>query len=129
MLELKSEFIGYWYQIQETAKKCMIGFDIMQKSESAISIEEQEKLGEELVKLNIHDAHAVWYIGQMFININRAIMDNRPNLNLINYLSQVNGTLNAESYWTGVWNNDFSSEEAANLKALSQVRGKLISLL
>jgi hypothetical protein len=130
-MEIKSEFIKYWNaEVSEIAKSCAKGFDLLQKGEnSSLSAEERENVATQFNELGLKDPNAVWFIGLMIGDIHRSIMDNRPNLNLINSIGQVNGCLNSDSYWTNVWNNDITTEEAQNLKNLASLTSKLISLI
>lgn len=50
----------------------------------------------------------------------------RGRLNLVNSICQVSGCLNSESYWTNVWKNDYTSEEAKNLRELAPIVKELM---
>ena len=123
---LSQEFLSYYEgTFKPVATKCAIGFDAMYQAENGkISLDDPSL---DVVKKAV-DGSAIWYIGLLISDVENAKFS-RGRLNLINSMSAVNGCLNSESYWTNVWNNDVSSEEAKNLKELSGLTKELISKL
>jgi len=132
-MQLKEKFKELWYsKVEEVAKKCsdIEAFNLMKQIEyGIISDEEKEKIGKQLEEMNIHDINAVWYVGFMIGDIQKCIFQDKLNLNLINSVSQINGCLNSDSYWSNVWDDNIDSEEAKNLKELGILMQELIKYL
>lgn len=82
-----------------------------------------------VIALNkLTDSNAVWYVGQMIGEIDRHIIKG-IRLGVLNVLNGVYGCLTSESYWTNVWKNDKTSEEAQNLLALAEKMKVLVKKL
>ena len=132
-MQLKEKFKELWFsKVEDIAKKCsnIEVFNLMKQIEYGnISDEEKEKIAKQLEGMNIYDINAVWYIGFMIGDIQKCIFQNKTNLNLINSVSQINGCLNSDSYWSNVWDNNIDSEEAKNLKELGILMQELVRYL
>ena len=122
--QLSQEFIGFYtHTFKPVAEKCIEGYGAMLKVERGAN---PEDLGEKWdVVENAVDANAIWYVGILMSDIERALFKGK-NLSFINSIAQVNGCLKSESYWTNVWKNDTSSEEAKNLKSLAGLMNELM---
>lgn len=125
------EFIEMWdTKVKEKAKECSKGYDLLCKLQyDNLSEDEKNKIVEQIKEKNIQDINAVWYIGKLIWAVEHALADDRTDLNFINSTYQVKSCLNSESYWENVWKNDFSSEEAKNLKELGSLMEDLMSLI
>jgi hypothetical protein len=128
MKELSENFISYYKtNVKKLALLCSHDFKIMYEIEH--NPEKYNEESPEVLKIKtLIDPNAVWYIGLMVGDIEHSLLQGK-NLNLINSVSQVRGCLNSESYWTNVWKNDISTEEAKNLKKLASVMIDLTKLL
>lgn len=121
---LSQEFLGYYEStFKPIAEKCIEGYGAMIKVENGAK---PEDLGEkwDVVKNSV-DANAIWYIGLLMSDIERAKFS-RGRLNLVNSICQVSGCMNSESYWTNVWKDDYTSKEAKNLRELAPVVKELM---
>ncbi len=125
--QLKESFLALWRsEVFPVAEKCAKGFKTIQEIESGKEIPEDHP---DIVFLKAKkDPSAIWYIGLMIGDVEKAVFQGES-LNLVNSLSQVSGCLNSESYWTNVWGNDASSEEAQGLKALAKLMIELMKKL
>ena len=92
-------------------------YKFMQECENSGKVDEADERLEKLKAFK--DTNAVWFIGVMAGEINYATMHG-VGLSLINAISAVTGCLTSESYWTNVWNNDFTTSEASNLRKLGE---------
>lgn len=113
-----SDEFGAYYNstVKPIAHKCAEHFKLIMKIENG----ETPTSEDEAVLKTIHDPIAVFYVGHMVGDVERALVAG-TNLNLINSLGQVQGVLAKDStYWKNVWNNDFSSEEAKALVKLGE---------
>jgi len=121
---LSQEFLGYYEStFKPVATKCIKGYRAMVKVENGAK---PEDLGEEWDKVkNAVDANAIWYIGLLLGDIEKCRIKGKR-LNLINSMSAVHGCLNSDSYWENVWKNDYSSEEAKNLRELAPIVTELM---
>jgi len=132
-MQLKEKFKELWFsKVEEVARKCsnIKAFNLMKQVEYGnISDEEKEIIAKQLEEMNIHDINAVWYVGFMIGDIQKCIFQDKINLNLINSVSQINGCLNSDNYWTNVWDDNINSEEAKNLKELGILMQELIKYL
>jgi len=132
-MQIKEKFKELWFlKVEESARKCsnIEVFNLMKQIEYGnISDEEKEKIAKQLEEMNIHDINAVWYVGFMIGDIQKCIFQNKTNLNLINSVSQINGCLNSDSYWSNVWDDNINSEEAKNLKELGNLMQELVRYL
>ena len=125
--QLNNHFITYFINtVKPVAEKCAELFPTMRDIENKKPFSETDP---NVIKLKaLIDGNAPWFIGLMIGDIESGI-SNCINLNLINSISQVNGCLNSESYWTNVWKDDFSSQEAKNLKELAALMPELLNRL
>lgn len=125
--QLNSHFIAFYNEsVKPIAEKCAELFPTMRDIENRKPFSETDP---NVIKLRaLIDGNAPWFIGLMIGDIETAIV-NGINLNLINSIGQVNGCLNSESYWTNVWKDDSSSEEAKNLKELAALMPELLNRL
>ncbi len=124
--QLSESFLALWgSEVFPAAEKCAKGFKTINEMENGKEFAEDH---EEMIFLKSRkDCNAIWYIGLLIGDVEKAKFHG-TSLNLLNSLSAVNGCLNSESYWTNVWENDDSSEEAQNLRALAKLMSKIISL-
>lgn len=130
-MEFSNKFKSKWdNEVKKQAKICSKGYDLLCKLEyDNLSESEKVEISEEFNKLNVQDYNAVWYVGKLIWAVEHALADDRTDLNFINSTAQVNGCLNSESYWENVWKNDFSSEEASNLKLMGEMMKELMKLI
>lgn len=123
---LSQEFLEYYEStFKPVALKCSKGYKEMVKAEKGEITEDSSEL--DGVKKAV-DSMAIWYVGLLISDVERAKFSH-GRLDLINSMSTVHGCLNSESYWTNVWSNDTSSEEAKNLKELAGLTEGLIKKL
>ena len=119
-MQLKEKFKELWFsKVEEVARKCsnIKAFNLMKQVEYGnISDEEKEIIAKQLEEMNIHDINAVWYVGFMIGDIQKCIFQDKINLNLINSVSQINGCLNSDSYWSNVWDDNINSKKQKILK-------------
>lgn len=121
--DLKQEFLSFYEsEFKPVALKCAEGYKTILRAERGEISEDSPEL--EFLKTT-KDAMAIWNIGLLIGDVESAKFSN-GRLNLINSLSAVSGCLNSESYWTNVWNNDVSTDEAKNLKELAPLAEELI---
>jgi len=105
-------------KVKELARKCVNAefIHLVAKGESGALTENEDievrKLSEE-----IKDAYGMWYISNMIWRVEHSLADNREVLAQLP-ISEIYSTISSESYWTNVWNNDFSTDEAINIKNL-----------
>ncbi len=136
--QLKPEFLQFYREnVRPVAEKCANGFHIISAMENGKPVDEKDKellngkpvdeKDKELLNSRV-DAEAIWHVGCMIGIIDKAAIGGM-NLNVINSVSQIQGCLNSESYWQNVWNNDFSTEEAKNLKELGSKMNKLVEFI
>lgn len=124
---LSHKFLQFYDKtVMPVAEKCANGFKTIASLERGETIDETS---EEFLYIKNHkDASGIYYIGLMIGDISIYRIKG-IRLNLINSLSMVNSCLNSESYWTNVWGNDLSSDEAKNLKELAILMKELVKLL
>ncbi len=121
----KKSFMEYYNnEVKELAVKCAEGYRLMYDVEAGDKKPDCPEM-DALAKAK-KDLMAVWYIGLMIGDIERANIKG-IRLDFINGISAVHGTLTSESYWADVWQNDFSSEEAKNLRELGEKMKVLIA--
>lgn len=125
--QLNPHFISFYNEsVKPVAQKCAELFPVIRDIENGKPFSENNP---DFIKLkSLVDVNAPYFIGLMIGDIDTAIF-NCINLNMLNSVSQVNGCLNSESYWKNVWNNDYSSEEAKNLKELAALMPELLNRL
>jgi hypothetical protein len=123
--KLNDEFVKYYlHTVKPVAVKCADGYKTILAIENGQKFEDTHK---DMVKIKTSlDVNAIWYIGLMIGDIESCIL-NGKSLNLVNSVCTVQGCLNSDSYWTNVWKDDFTSEEAKNLKELGGMMNDLIS--
>lgn len=118
----KHEFETFYREVvRPLALKCAAEFETIKAAEDRGSMtkEEEEKIGK------WKDPTSIWYVGLFIRDLDTAMIYGQG-LNMLNAVNQVYGVLREGStYWKGVWDNDFSSEEAQNLRAL----GKQVEVL
>lgn len=125
---LKDEFVSLYHKtVKPIALKCAEGFHVMKQAQEGKEIKVEDIGYFEKIKESV-DSNAIWFIGHMIGDIEKALIGG-IRLNTINSISQVHGCLTSADYWTNVWNNDYSSEEAKNLKELGEEMNNLIKLL
>ncbi len=130
--ELSTDFLAYWNEtVKPIAELCAPKdiFDYMYKVEREGFVAKDED--PEMIKMtSMGDITGMWYIGWLIRDTNNARLRG-VRLDLINSLSQISGCLahSNTSYWTNVWHNDFSSEEATNLRRLGEVMPELVKKL
>ena len=125
--QLTQDFIAYYNEkVEPVAKKCAELFPEISAIENGKQFDDNDSI---VLKIKaLVDVNATWYIGLMISDIQTSILYGKS-LNLINSVSQVCGCLNSASYWTNVWNEDVSSEEAKNLKELAALMPELLKKL
>lgn len=116
--ELSINFLIYWNETAKPlAEKC-VNKDIW---DYAYGIERQGKNVNEndpnhILMTKLGDFNALWYIGWLIRDVENCKMRGMR-LDLINSLGSMNVLKHSNtSYWTNVWKNNFSSEEAKNLR-------------
>lgn len=115
-----------WQQI----KICTPEYANIRKLESGrLSTEEKDKLIAEIREKDYKDIEGQYYIGELVCVVEHALADNRKNLNFVQHMMQVHGCLNDDSYWTNVFENDFSSNEAKELLKLKGLINELYKLI
>ncbi len=135
---LKDNFVEYYQTtVRPLAEKCAKGFQTMLKAENNMLVLNNDTgllkniLDGEAdadILLTCKDPNAIWFIGHMIGDIDRALIKG-IRLNTINSIGQIHGCLTSDSYWENVWENNFSSEEAKNLKELAEKMKELVTLL
>jgi hypothetical protein len=122
-----TEFTKIWdSETKEVARKCVNSefIHLIAKGENGTLTKEEELHCKELSD-GIIDGYGMWYISDMIWRIEHALADNRePMAKLV--VSEISSTLSSESYWKNVFKNDISSEEAKNLKNLSEALKELL---
>jgi hypothetical protein len=116
-----TEFSMKWdTKVKELANKCVNWefIKLTQKGENNILSEEEEKMFQELGN-NIKDPYGMWYISDMIWQVEHSLMDNKEPLAKL-AIAQVYNVISRESYWTNIFNNDLSLDEAKNIKALQE---------
>lgn len=118
----KQEFERHYRDVvRPLAMKCCKDFDVMKAAEDRGSATPEE----EIIIKGYKDALACWYVGLFVRDLDTAMIHGQG-LNMLNAVNQIFGVLEEKSsYWPNVWGNDFSSEEAQNLRAL----GKEVEIL
>lgn len=115
---LKQGFLGYYEStFKPVALKCSEGYKTMLLAENKQIDVDSSKL--DFLKKTV-DGMAIWNIGLLIGDIEKAKIS-RGGLNLVNQICGVSDCLNSDSYWTNVWKNDISSDEAKNLKKLAPI--------
>ena len=124
---LNNRFMAYYNEtVKPLAIKCAVGFETMMAIENGATFADDSP---EIIQIkSLRDALAAWYVGLFMNDVVRAQLSG-VRLNTINSISTIYGTLNSESYWTNVWENDLSSDEAKNLRALGDAMQILINKL
>lgn len=125
---LKDSFVKYYNEIvKPIGEKCTIAYAAMVRIEnSGEVIDDSPDVA--LVK-TLKDPLATWYVGLFMGDVARAKIQGGMRFNLINSFSQIHDCLNNESYWANVWGNDFTSDEAKNLRELAEVLKVLMTKL
>ena len=105
-------------EVKELARKCVNNefISLVAKGENGILTEDEEIKVEKLSK-EIKDPYGMWYISDMIWRVEHALADNREHLAIL-AISNIYNTISTESYWTNIFNNDFSTDEAINIKNL-----------
>jgi len=105
-------------EVKELARKCVNAefISLVAKGENGTLTESEEVKVKELSE-GIKDAYGMWYISDMLWRVEHALADDREYLAILT-VSEIHSTISTESYWTNVWNNDFSTEEAVNIRNL-----------
>jgi|ERR1035437_541382 hypothetical protein len=130
--ELSINFIKYWNEIvKPVAELCSPNdtWEYFYKIEREGLVPDEES--PEFMKLkSMKDATGMWYVGWLIRDIETAKLRG-VRLDLINSLSQVSGCLSHSntSYWKNVWNDDFSSNEAINMRRLGRLMSGLMEKL
>lgn len=125
--ELKPAFVSFFQEtVRPVAVKCAKAYKTM------VSLENGETIpvdNEDFIYIKTCvDPNAIWFIGLMIGDVDKAMYDGMR-LNVINSVSQIHSCLNDVGYWKNIWNNDFSSDEAKNLKELASHMTELIKLM
>lgn len=119
---MKEEFLSYWSSIKPLAMECAKHYPMMARIEAKGECTPEEQ---EVIK-TMHDSMAAWWIGLLIEDISKG----RPSFNLVMPISNVADTLGQTSvYWENVWDNDFSSQEAQNLREFGRAVQKLRGLM
>lgn len=114
-------------EVKELAKKC-VNYEfitLVQKGENGSLTESEETKVKELSE-GIKDAYGMWYISNMIWRVEHALADNRESMALL-AISEIHSTISSESYWTNVFKNDFSTDEATNIKNLRYALKELLA--
>ncbi len=124
-LQVKHEFLSFWMRtVLPVATKCAKGFRVMKNLNENKPLSDEEEEEYQLIK-NSTDANAIWYIGLLISDIEKAQIYGQS-LDMLNSLTTVHGCLTDKEYWTNVWKNDVSSQEAKNLKEFAGLMDQLI---
>ena len=121
MTKFKSKFKDMWYSsVRDQLIKCSPEYKNICEFDK---LPEEEKLKESsrLIEKGFEDLEAQFYIGKLLLAGNHALCHDKPDLNFVACFIQVKDTLNDPSYWEIMFNNDFSSEEAQELKKLTEM--------
>lgn len=122
----KPEFEQHYRDVvRPLAVKCCKDFTVIKAAEDRGKATPEE----EIIINSYHDVMACWYVG-MFVRDLDTAMIHGQGLNMLNALNQIHGVLEEKStYWANVWKNNFSSEEAQNLRALGKEVEELVKKL
>jgi len=110
--------IKWGTEVKELARKCVNNefISLVAKGENGTLTESEEIKVKELSE-GIKDAYGMWYMSNMIWRVEHALADDREHLAIL-AVAEIHSTISSESYWTNVWNNDFSTEEAVNIRNL-----------
>jgi len=110
--------IKWGTEVKELARKCVNAefIRLVAKGENG-TLTENEELEVRKLSEEIKDAYGMWYISDMIWRVEHSLADDREPLALL-AISEIHSTISTESYWTNVWSNDFSTDEAINIKNL-----------
>jgi len=103
-------------KVNTLARKC-IDVEIMH---TLTNINESNKdgLNKFINDRGVHDVRAMNNVSQMMWAVEHDLADDRLYKIALD-IANVHATLNSDSYWKNVWNDDLSSSEARNLKNLA----------
>ncbi len=124
---MKSNFAQIWdNEVKELAAAC-INRDVVEmlhKPKGYVLTEEEKAKMEEWNKQYV-DLLAMYYISDMCFRVEHGLADGREwQVGLA--VAQIYATLNSESYWKNVFNNNQESDEAKKLIKLRDGLRKLI---
>jgi hypothetical protein len=101
---------------------------LINKLENASSDSERAEITKEMDTYKKKDWLAPWYISQMIFYVEHDLADGRDGCFLVLRMSQIEGTLNSDSYYTNVF-NDEDCEETRNYKELGRMTRQAIKML
>jgi len=119
--------IKWGTKVKELAKKC-VNYEfitLVAKGENG-TLTEDEDLKIKNLSEGIKDAYGMWYISNMIWRVEHSLADNREPMALL-AISEIYSTISTESYWTDIFKDDYSSEEAINIKNLRDGLKELLS--
>ncbi len=132
---ISTAFRTYWTEtVEPVALKCApwdiwgFAFKIEHKQLSHEEAEADPLMG----RMNsFADFTSLWYVGHMINDVRIQLGRGEGiRLNMLNSLTSVANVLAPDStYWQAVWQNDFTTEEARNLRELGALMKTLISKL
>jgi len=119
--------IKWGTEVKELARKCINTefISLVAKGENGTLTESEEVKVKELSE-GIKDAYGMWYISNMIWRVEHSLADNREPLAQL-AVSEIYNTISTESYWTNVFKNDYSTDEAINIKNLRDGLKELLS--
>lgn len=123
---MSDEFLKFYDEkVFPVASKCAKGYQTMAAMESGQTFPDDN---EDVIRIKSHrDALAIWFTGQFMGDVAYHRVKG-IRLNIINSLQMLSGTLNSDSYWTNVWNNDFTSQDAQDLRELGKLMKELSAI-
>lgn len=130
--ELSAGFLAYWNEtVKPVAELCAPKdtWDYMYKVEREGLVADES--APEMVKMAaMKDVTGMWYVGWLIRDIGNARMRG-VRLDLINSLTMITNCLSHDnkSYWTNVFGDDFTSEEATNMRKLGELMPELVKRL
>lgn len=115
-------------EVKNLARKC-VNHDfitLVSKGENGSLTEEEKKKVKEISE-KIKDHYGMWYISEMIWKVEHALADNREPMAKL-AVSNVYQVISGESYWTNIFSNDFSTDEAINIKNLKDGLKELLAI-
>jgi len=124
-----TDFSMMWdLKVKQLAKNC-VNYEfiklIAKGENNNLTTEEETEVT--VLSNDIKDPYGMWYISDMIWRVEHALCDNREAFAKL-AVCDIYNTISKESYWTNIFKNDLSTDEAKNIKELEIGLKELINV-